>query len=324
MALGAWRFDASHRTDGGVQVATAALELAAPPAVNLPKDLPLPPLSAASYPHVPPPVVDHPVEPARAAKATSARPAPREREKDVVVAQAEPSYRSLRSAPQPEARQVPVPAAPPATDMGTAATPPAPVALPPEAAGAQAPATVTLTATAPTQLATLPPLPPSVVPRRLPVSPQAAPATPRRSSADEVSVAAVEPGPQRVQIAGPGMSRVDATDAAGASAETARRPALSGVSARQPATTLHSAADRGDLETLKALLAEPAVRVDVPDAAGRTALLHAVLAGQAAAVRLLVAAGADPSRSDRAGLTPRAAAQAGPNAEIAALLGAPR
>ena len=37
-------------------------------------------------------------------------------------------------------------------------------------------------------------------------------------------------------------------------------------------------------------------------------------------MRLLLAAGADPARADPAGLTPRAAAQAGANAEIAALL----
>jgi uncharacterized protein len=91
---------------------------------------------------------------------------------------------------------------------------------------------------------------------------------------------------------------------------------------RQP-MTLQAAADRGDVEALRALLAEPAVRVDAPDAAGRSALLHAVLAQQAEAVRLLLAAGADPGRADQAGLTPRAAAQAGANGEIAGLLATP-
>jgi hypothetical protein len=52
-------------------------------------------------------------------------------------------------------------------------------------------------------------------------------------------------------------------------------------------------------------------------------LLHAVLAQQAGAVRLLIAAGADAGRADQAGLTPRVAALAGANAEIAALLGPP-
>jgi len=87
---------------------------------------------------------------------------------------------------------------------------------------------------------------------------------------------------------------------------------------------LQAAADRGDVDRLKALLAGPAVRVDVPDADGRTALLHAVLAQRPEAVRLLLAAGADPGRADHAGLTPRQAAQVGASAEIAALLGAAR
>jgi hypothetical protein len=88
--------------------------------------------------------------------------------------------------------------------------------------------------------------------------------------------------------------------------------------------SLQAAADRGDIDALKALLAAPSARVDIPDADGRTALLHAVLAQRPAAVRLLLAAGADPGRADHAGLTPRQAAQVGGNAEIAALLGATR
>jgi hypothetical protein len=87
---------------------------------------------------------------------------------------------------------------------------------------------------------------------------------------------------------------------------------------------LQAAAGRGDLEALRKLLADPAMRVDAPDADGRTALLAAVLAQHPAAVRLLLEAGADPGHADRAGLTPRMAAQAGANAEIAALLAAPR
>jgi hypothetical protein len=91
-------------------------------------------------------------------------------------------------------------------------------------------------------------------------------------------------------------------------------------SARALATPLQVAADRGDLDALTQLLANPSVAVDAPDAAGRTALMHAVLSQQAAAVRALLAAGADPARADHAGLTPRAAARAGASADIAALL----
>ena len=93
--------------------------------------------------------------------------------------------------------------------------------------------------------------------------------------------------------------------------------------ARQSPPPLQAAADRGDVEALKRMLADPATRVDAPDAAGRTALLHAVLSQHAAAVRLLIAAGADPGRADPAGLTPLAAARTGASAEIAALLAAP-
>jgi hypothetical protein len=94
-------------------------------------------------------------------------------------------------------------------------------------------------------------------------------------------------------------------------------------SARRLQPSLQAAADRGDVETLKTLLANPATAVDAPDAAGRTALLHAVLAQQADAVRVLIAAGADPGRADPAGLTPRAAALAGANPGIPPLLGTP-
>ena len=332
VALGVWRFDANHRFDGGEQVATAALEPAPPPTTRLPRELAAPPMAAASIPYLPPPVVDDPVDnkPAAAAKT-----APRDRQRDLVVAQAEQSYGELRSAPQPEARTEarlsPAPAAPPVRDTANAATP-APVAAVPEAPIAQPPATLTVTAPVAPQLATLPPMPPSVVPRRLPVAPQAAPALAaaapaRRASADEVRVAAAEPGPQRVEITGSSIRRVDAADAAAPSLDALKKSksALAGgVAARPPATTLQSAADRGDVEALKALLADPAARVDAPDPAGRTALLHAVLAQQVAAVRLLIAAGADPARADPAGLTPRAAAQAGASAEIAELLAAPR
>lgn len=293
VALGVWRFDASRRVDGGVQVATATLELAPPPARTLARDLPPPPMAAASSPYVPPPpVVDDLVD---STSHAAAKAAPRDRRQDLVVAQAEPAYRSSRSVPQPEARaespRTPATAAP-------SAAAPVPVAMAPEPAAAQAPATVTITATAAPQLATLPPMPPSVVSRRVAVAPVAKPA-----SLGEVSVAAAD--------------NLDAV----------RKPKAAlagGVAARAPSTPLQSAADRGDVEALKTLLADPAVRVDAPDAAGRTALLHAVLAQQAAAVRLLIAAGADPTRADMAGLTPRAAAQAGANAEIAALLAMPR
>jgi hypothetical protein len=281
VALGAWRFDANHRADEGVQVATASLEPTQPPAVPLARDLPLPPLTAASTPYVaPPPVVDDPVARTPAANVASARLAPHDKDRDVIVAQAESADRATRPAAPPDARAE-------ARRPATPAAPPVRLAL--EAA-----------------------------PAPVPKAPEAG-----ATSVAEAKAAAAESGPPRVQVAGSSVRRVEVSDAAAARLDAAK-PALA-APGRQPATmALQSAADRGDVEALKALLADPAARVDAPDAAGRTALLHAVLAQQAAAVRLLVAAGADPARADQAGLTPRAAAQAGVNAEIAGLLAAPR
>ncbi len=301
VALGVSRFEASRRVDGGEQVATASLELASPPTAALPRELPRPPLSAASIPYAPPPVVDDPADLAPHAKAAAA--APRDRRDDLVIAQLDHANRSLPVPPQADARaeaRRPAPAA-------ALPAPPAPLAMAPEARTARAPAPeqpparVTITAAAaPPQIATLPPMLPSVVPRRVALAPLA-----KATAEGTASVAAAEPAPQRLEITGSSLKRVDAADAAAV-------------------PTLQTAADRGDVETLKTLLAAPAAHVDAPDAAGRTALLHAVLAQQAGAVRLLVAAGADPARADPAGLTPRAAAQAGASAEIAALLAAPR
>jgi uncharacterized protein len=322
VALGAWRFDASHRVDQGVQVATASLELAAPPTRALPKDLPPAPLAAASTPYLPPPpVVEDPLERTPGTNAPSAKAA--ERDRQVVVAQADQADRTPRPAPSLEARAEArhLPAA--AGVEATAAAPPAPA---PEARNAQAPAwsrapeTRLAAAAAPAQLATLPPLPPSVVPRRIAVAPAAEPASRERDI-----VAPAAPESRRVDIAAASGRRPDAGGGVPVSLDAVGKPAAAAdvAQARQP-MTLQSAADRGDVDALRALLAEPAVRVDAPDATGRTALLHAVLAQQVAAVRLLLAAGADPARADQAGLTPRAAAQGGPNAEIAGLLAAPR
>ncbi len=299
VALGAWRFDAGHRFDGdNLQVATASLELAKPPTAALPRDLPAPGLSIASAPYAsPPPVVEDPVERTPGGTNVAAKAAARDKERDVIVAQAEQSERAPPPDLRAEARRSP---APPALDAAA----PAPVAMAPVAPTAQAPAqaesptTVVIAASAaPTQVATLPPMPPSVVARRV----------------------AVAPAPRPAEMSGVGMpGTAAAAPSSLAEANRTRAAAVDGAGA-----TLQSAADRGDVEALKALLAEPAARVDAPDAAGRTALLHAVLAQRAAAVRLLIAAGADPGRADHEGLTPRAAAQAGANAEIAGLLAAP-
>jgi hypothetical protein len=85
------------------------------------------------------------------------------------------------------------------------------------------------------------------------------------------------------------------------------------------AAALRAAAESGDLARLKALLAEQ-VDLEARDSAGRTALLLAVLHGQARAVDALLAAGADPNSAAMDGLTPLHAARNAHEASIAAAL----
>ena len=347
VGLAGWRFDETRRMRAGEQVAMAELRMAAAPTAALPRDLPVPPLPGASYPEALPPVVEDRAELARAPVAKQAA-----REKDLIVAQldrkADLNARTAANADAPT----------PARRMAPAA-PLAPAAVPAEAAAApvvvagnaslgegqptqQDPTTVTVRA-AP-QVATEPAKLPSVVPRRVLVpsrpvpevvataaapAPAAALAPPPRAldkaTAGNTTMAAADPERQRVDVTGerPGLSSATAADAA-RKVTASSVGSLVSASARVVPTPLHAAADRGDVETLRKLLDSPTTPVDAPDATGRTALLHAVLAQQVGAVRLLLAAGADPAHADRAGLTPRAAAQAGASAEIGVLLAAPR
>jgi ankyrin repeat protein len=98
--------------------------------------------------------------------------------------------------------------------------------------------------------------------------------------------------------------------------------AIVAASLRPSPTPLHVAANADDVDALGKLLADPATRVDAPDDLGRTALQVAVAAANVRAVRLLLAAGADPDHADASGTTPRSVARTGPSAEIAALLAA--
>jgi len=247
--------------------------------------------------------------------------------------------------------------APAAADAPAA---PPPVALAGNAPAEQESATVTITAAAPAappQIVTAPPHAPSVLPRRMMLVPRPsseATAKPAPGGNTDVALAeaadrrdvprgALQPAPAPVAkaaapaaVAAAGLAASpsepaslaprDGREAARADGEKRAKADQSGVvsHANTAPPPLQAAAARGDVDTLKALLSDSAVRVDAPDADGRTALLHAVLAQQPAAVRLLLAAGADPGRADRAGLTPRQAAQTGASAEIAVLLSAPR
>ena len=301
LAVGAgWRFDAFRHDDGAVQVASAARAAAeqrgaeAPALPPASREAPAPMLAAA-----PPPTDD--VAPAAEAKA--AVPG-----KDLVVAEADRPQRSQRE-PRPRLAgrtAAPIDAAGRAADapvvVAAAASPaPAPAPMAVAQAPAQPPAAM-LNATA--------------APPRVALAAAPAPSTrDERLAAAQAEMAAAPEPVARAKASG-GIVVADAARKAA--------PALAGASLRASPVRLQAAAARGDVETLRALLADPATRVDAPDPDGRTALLHAVLAQRPDAVRLLLAAGADPGRADHAGLTPRQAAQAGASAEIAALLAAPR
>jgi hypothetical protein len=86
------------------------------------------------------------------------------------------------------------------------------------------------------------------------------------------------------------------------------------------AATLRSAAESGDLPRLRALLAKRPTDLEARDPAGRSALLLAVLHGQAAAVDALLAAGANPNSAAADGTTPLQAARSAHEASIAAAL----
>jgi len=318
----------------------------------------------ASYPYAPPPpVVVDPLDATANTRGAAAKRAERDKavvvaQLDEAKAAAAPraaveadALSRARSAAPAQAR------APAAADAAAA---PPPVALAGNAPAEQESATVTITAAAPAappQIVTAPPHAPSVLPRRVMLVPRASSAPSARAApggnspvvlaeaADrrDVPRGALQPAPAlEAKAAAPAavaaaglaasssepasLARRDGRESARADVEKRAKADLSGVVPHASAAPppLHAAAARGDVDTLKALLSDSAVRVDAPDADGRTALLHAVLAQQPAAVRLLLAAGADPGRADRAGLTPRQAAQTGASAEIAVLLSAPR
>ena len=81
------------------------------------------------------------------------------------------------------------------------------------------------------------------------------------------------------------------------------------------AIRLRASASAGRTDDLTALLAT-GVAVDEPDAAGETALMKAVQAGQSAAITLLRRNGADPDRRNRAGVSARDMATASANPAV--------
>lgn len=324
VGLALWRFDATHHT-GGVLVAQAdsALEARAipepAPPLGEPRDLPPPRQSLPPPPaYAPPAVVADAAEPT-VVLVPPALP-PREREREAVVAQAD----TATAARSPALGYRPPSAMAPAAAAAAAPPQQAPLAQ----AAAPAPAAASAAAPAPVVIAALSPPPTDLYDAD------------RRAAAPKLGLNAAAPASatgdigrlpdaeQQVAVAGirapdvaGSLSRLPGISlAAKKSASTAMASAM-GSPPRAPGSSLHAAAATGDLEALRRLLADPATRVDEPDSLGRTALMVAVTARRVAAVRVLMAAGADPDHADASGATPRSVARTGPNAEIAALLG---
>jgi hypothetical protein len=84
------------------------------------------------------------------------------------------------------------------------------------------------------------------------------------------------------------------------------------------AAQVRRAAETGAVPQLQTLLGQ--VDIDARDESGRTALMLATLSGQARAVDMLLAHGADPNAADAQGVTPLQAAIAGDRPAIAAAL----
>ena len=98
-----------------------------------------------------------------------------------------------------------------------------------------------------------------------------------------------------------------------------------GLTNRFGGTALIPAADRGHVEMVRALLDRTTIDIDHVNNLGWTALLEAVILGDGGPahqqiVRLLVAAGADRSIGDNAGMTPLQHAQAMGFTEIVSIL----
>jgi len=150
--------------------------------------------------------------------------------------------------------------------------------------------------------------------------------TPRRAQ-DSASVNALQRPAPAAEFTGGAAAKAAPQRPTPADSASAPRPsaALAGRASAgtgaplDAAAALRQAAQSGDIPRLSALLEEE-IDVDARDAAGRTALLLAVLRGQAAAVDVLLAHGADPNAADASGTTALAAAEVDHQAHIIAAL----
>ena len=151
-----------------------------------------------------------------------------------------------------------------------------------------------------------------------PAAPASAPVLP---PAERAADAQPLPGLARDSVEPPRASASQTqsinSPAAAASARAFSLPRATAIA--DPAAALREAARRGDVSTLRRLLADK-INIDARDASGRTALMLAVLQGQKEGVNTLLAAGADPNAADASGTTPLQAALAGAHSAIAAAL----
>jgi len=111
-----------------------------------------------------------------------------------------------------------------------------------------------------------------------------------------------------------GSPRQSVAPAASSAAPTAPPARLA-----DSAAEVRRAAEIGAVPELQTLLGQQG-DIDARDESGRTALMLATLSGQARAVDLLLAHGADPNAADAQGVTPLQAAIAGDRPAIAAAL----
>jgi len=277
----------------------------------------VPSLRAPSVPIPPPPPVAPPETTASASQAPStadsAPPAPA----------AQPS--------EPEAASTPPPAAsppPPPAQVAQSSPPPPPAEEPHSAPQpAPAPASATNTAHAQTQTPAQPKAPARVAHPNTPTPPPSPPVamthTPSAPQAPVNNPAPAAPSvpvsaPQTAATPPPPVAQPVAVAATPAPAPTpAAPPAASGPVA--PPDDFYHAAEAGDMGRLNEVLASN-VDVNSLDSKGRTALILAINRGHIDVVKALLAHGADATKVDSHGMSPKAAAHARGSFEIQAAI----
>jgi hypothetical protein len=156
-----------------------------------------------------------------------------------------------------------------------------------------------------------------VTPYFLPRSPPLAPPSP----ATTVTKAVEAPARAKAMNTAQGTPAASGAGVAGALRMESPPAAMPGFGGGvpYPSAALGRAAEIGDQARLMALL-DARADINARDANGRTALMLAILHGQAGAVDVLLAHGADPNAADSSGITPLQAAVAGRHTAIVAAL----